>query len=53
VEVRKAIELLFGTVSGVGPGIHVLDGSPRASGGGSVSGMVCGIFRHLGMHWFQ
>jgi len=19
----------------------------------SVSGMVCGIFRHLGMHWFQ
>jgi len=33
VEVRAAIELLFGTVSGVGPGIHVLDGSPRASRG--------------------
>ena len=33
VEVRKAIELLFGMVSGVGPGIHVLYGSPRASRG--------------------
>ena len=33
VEVRKAIELLSGVVSGVGPGIHVLDGSPRASRG--------------------
>jgi len=33
VEVRAAIELLFGVVSGVGPGIHVLDGSPRASRG--------------------
>jgi len=33
VEVRKAIELSFGTVSGVGPGIHVLDGSARASRG--------------------
>jgi len=32
VEVRKAIELSFGVVSGVGPGVHVLDGSPRASG---------------------
>jgi len=29
VEVRKAIELSFGVVSGVGPGIHVLDGIPR------------------------
>jgi len=26
VEVRTAIELSFGVVSGVGPGIHVLDG---------------------------
>ena len=31
VIVRIAIELSFGVVSGVGPGIHVLDGSPRAS----------------------
>jgi len=31
VEVRKAIELSFGVVSGVVPGIHVLDGSPCAS----------------------
>jgi len=53
VEVRKAIELSFGVVSGVGPGIHVLDGSPRVSREGSVSGMVCRIFRHLGMHQFQ
>ena len=44
VEVRKAIELSFGVVSGVGPGIHVLDGSPRASREGPVSDMVCGIF---------
>ena len=35
VEVRTAIELSFGTLSGVGPGIHVLDGSPRASRGRS------------------
>ena len=33
VEVRRAIELSFGTLSGVGPGIHVLDGSPHASRG--------------------
>ena len=33
VKVRTTIELLFGVVSGVGPGIHVLDGSPRASRG--------------------
>ena len=33
VEVRKAIELSFGVVSGVGPVIHVLDGSPHASRG--------------------
>ena len=33
VEVRRAIELSFGVVSGVAPGIDVLDGSPRASRG--------------------
>jgi len=33
VELRIAIELSFGVVSGVGTGIHVLDGSPRASRG--------------------
>jgi len=53
VKVRTAIELLFGLVSGVGPGIHVLDGSPRASREGAVSGMVSGIFRHLCTHCFN
>jgi len=33
VKVRRAIELSCGVVSGVGPGIHVLNGSPRASRG--------------------
>ena len=33
VNMRITIELSFGVVSGVGPGIHVLDGSPRASRG--------------------
>jgi len=33
VELRRAIELSCGVVSGVRPGIHVLDGSPRASRG--------------------
>ena len=33
MEVRIAFELSFGVVSGVDPGIHVLDGSPRASRG--------------------
>jgi len=32
-EVRAAIELSFGMVSGVGPGIGVLDGGPHASRG--------------------
>ena len=45
VKVRKVIELSSGVVSGVGPGIHVLDGSPRASGERAVSGMVIGRFR--------
>jgi len=48
VQLRTAIELSFGVVSGVGPGIHVLDGSPRASRGiGGVSGMVFGILRNF------
>jgi len=48
VELCIAIELSFGVVSGVGPGIHVLDGSSRISREGAVSGMVSGIFRNLG-----
>ena len=31
MKMRRMIELSFGVVSGVGPGIHVLDGSPLAS----------------------
>jgi len=48
VEVRTAIELSFGVVSGVGPGIHVLDGSHVPQGEGAVSVMVFGIFRKFG-----
>ena len=33
VEVHRAIELSFGVASGVGTGIHVLDGGSRASKG--------------------
>jgi len=33
LEVREPIELSFGLMSGVGPGINVLDGGPRASRG--------------------
>ena len=44
---HAVIELSFGVVSGVGPGIHVLDGSPVPQREGAVSGMVSGIFRHL------
>ena len=44
VKVRKAIELSFGMVSGVDPGIHVLDGGPRAS-----RGRVCFNF----LAWFS
>jgi len=32
-EVHTVIELLFGVMSGVGPGIDLLDGGPRASRG--------------------
>ena len=45
MELRRAIELSCGVVSGVGPDIHVLDGSPPASREGAVSGMVFGRFR--------
>jgi len=38
-EVRRASELSFGMVSGVGPGIDVLDGGPRASRERAVSGI--------------
>jgi len=47
VEVRTAIELSFGVVSGVGPGIHVLDGVHVPQGEWAVSSMISGIFRHL------
>jgi len=41
VEVRRAIELSFGVVSGVGPGIHVLHGVHVAQGEGMDFGVVC------------
>ena len=50
VEVRRAV---VWHVSGVGPGIHVLDGSPCASTG---RGYFWHGFRHLAkirLHWFQ
>jgi len=53
VEVRKAIELWFGVVSGVDPGIHVLDGNPHASRGRFCFWHGLWHFWHLGMHWFQ
>jgi len=54
VKVCRAIELSCGVVSGVGPGIHVLDGGPRAS-----RGQVCfwhgfrpnSNFRVYGIQW--
>jgi len=44
VRVRRAIELSFGMVSGMGPGIHVLHGGPRASRG---KGCFWHGFRHF------
>jgi len=44
--VREPIELSFGVVSGVGPGIHVRNGDPRASRGRAESGVVFPL-------WFQ
>jgi len=51
VEVCEPIELSFGVVSGVGPGIDVLDGVhvPQAQGEGAVSGN----FRRLRPHSFE
>jgi len=49
MEVCEPIELSFGVVSGVGPGIDELDGGPCAQGEGAVSG----IFRHLHPHLFE
>jgi len=40
-EMRAAIELSFGIVSGVTPGIHVLDGGRRASRRRVDFGVVC------------
>ena len=37
VEVHEPMELSFGMVSGVGPGIHVLDGVHMPQGEGAVS----------------
>ena len=42
------IRMPFGVVSGVGPGIHVLDGSPRASRG---RGCFWHGFRHFSEFW--
>jgi len=43
--VREAIELSFGVVSGVGPGIGVLDGG-RHTLRGRGFGRFCGVFPH-------
>ena len=53
MEVRRAIELSFGVVSGVSPGIHVLDGRPRASGGRGCFWRRFWHFWHLRMHCFN
>jgi len=50
VKVRRAIELSCGVVSGVGPDIHVLDGSPRASRG---RGCFWHGFRHFANYFVQ
>jgi len=49
VEVREPIELSYGVVSGVGPGIDLLHGVHMPQGEGAVSG----IFRHLRPHSFE
>jgi len=43
VKVRQTIELSFGVMSGVGPGIGVLDGSSRAMEGRESFGVVLPI----------
>jgi len=47
-EVRTLIELSFGVVSGVTPGIHVLDGIHMPQG----EGWILGSFSPLAK-WFQ
>jgi len=46
VKVREAIKLPFGVLSGVGPGIGVLDGGQHAQGEGEV-------WRGFLVHWFE
>jgi len=48
-EVHAAIKLSFGVVSGVTPGIRVLDGVhvPQEEG------VALEIFWHLRLHWFE
>jgi len=53
VEVHRAIELSFGAVSGVGPGIHVLDGSPRASRGRGCFWLGFRHFSKFQLHSFE
>jgi len=47
VKVRIMIELSFGIMSGMGPGIHVLDEVHVPEGERAVSGMVSGSFRNF------
>jgi len=49
VEMRETIELSFGMVSGVGPGIDVQNGGPHGSRGRSG---IWGCLPPLA-HWFQ
>jgi len=51
-EVCEPMELLFGVVSGVTPGIHVLDGSSRASMGRGDFGSFAPIFPMVSMEYF-
>jgi len=44
VKVREPIELSFGLVNGMGPGIDVWNGSPR----GSREGWILGSFAPIG-----
>jgi len=48
-EVREPIELSFGVVSGVGPGIHVLYGGSRIP---KERGCL-GDFSAFAPHWFE
>jgi len=49
VEVCEPIELSFGVVSGVGAGIHVLDGGSRTQEEGAVLGFF-GICAPIGLN---